>query len=72
MKRGNTDVNEAVQKLEQVEDELAAAVRNSKREAGGSTETPVIQAKHIDDLRDKLTQARADLVSALLEEQLEQ
>jgi len=64
----DTDIYDALQEIERVEDELAAAVRNSKREADGGTETPVIKTKHIDDLRDDLTRARADLVDALLGE----
>lgn len=68
MTRDKTDIGEAVLKLEKVEDELAGAVRDAKQHAEGSSETPVIQAEEVDDIRDKMTKARADIVSALLED----
>lgn len=66
MTRGNHDVSDAIREIEQVEDKLAKLVRESERSAEGSSETPVIQTEKINELREELTESRADVVEALI------
>lgn len=69
MTRGDHDVSDAIAGIEQVEDKLAALVRESQRSAEGSSETPVIQTEKINELREQLTESRAAIVDRLVEEE---
>lgn len=70
MTRGNHEVSDAIREIEQVEDNLAKLVRESKRSAEGCTETPVIQTEKINELREQLTESRAAVVDALIDQHL--
>ena len=60
--------DDAIRRIEEVENQLADLVREAKADEAETTMTPIIKAEEVDKLRRKLTDARADLVREEMKE----
>lgn len=63
----DADSPEAIRRIEEVEEHLATLVREANDEVEETTMSPVIGADDVDSARQKLTDARSDLVSSLID-----